>query len=65
MTNEEFIAKVNELIAYYINTEKAKIQDRFQYSTAGLINAKFMDIHESMNPLIEKVEEVASILEKQ
>lgn len=64
MTNQEFISGVNDLIAHYVQTECNAITERYSYSTPGLITAKTNEVAARVEPIRQKLEEVAKLLEE-
>ena len=62
MTNQQFINQVTDLINYYTMVEKKTIENNMTYSSIGVIQAQFKAIDEKVQPLRDKLDQVAKEL---
>ncbi len=62
MTNQQFINQVKDLINYYTLSEKQSIQNNMTYSGIGMTQGHFKAIDEKVQPLRDKLDQVAKEL---
>jgi hypothetical protein len=62
MTNQQFINQVKDLINYYTMVEKKNIENNMTYSGIGMTQGQFKAIDEKVQPLRDKLDQVAKEL---